>query len=309
MPLCIHVHVLQMLVTIIVTRPIDLLCKEDSADQPLQGAKKTKETTSEPAKKPEKVKASRGDFQWSKCCKLNVIIGHVPSCPKSKPLIPSLHQDINFYDQNHRNQRFPKFSGDRRRAEWVHWSRGARVWDSLRCQLQQPLHQGWRRSRGQLKMMRCIAVHIGSNVWGFSHNWPFYLQEEQLMALVQRSWEPKCSMFSRGFISTPFLGSLFESPRKSNSGWDSPCKLTTACACQGDDADDADDADVAEAPVKEIAKPRGRKEAPRAPPGRMVVNRWELRTVTLDRVCLTKSRSTSIQEQSRINQSEDVSGV
>ena len=129
------------------------------------------------------------------------------------------------------------------------------------------------------------------------------------MALVQRSWEPKCSMFSMGFISTPFLGSLFESPRKSNSGWDSPCKLTTACACQGDDADDADDADVAEAPVKEIAKPRGRKEAPRAPPGRMVVNRWELRTVTLDRVCLTKSRSTSIQEQSRINQSEDVSGV
>lgn len=63
MPLCIHVHVLQMLVTIIVTRPIDPLCKEDSADQPLQGAKKTKETTSEPAKKPEKAKASRGDFQ------------------------------------------------------------------------------------------------------------------------------------------------------------------------------------------------------------------------------------------------------
>lgn len=38
-------------------------------------------------------------------------------------------------------------------------------------------------------------------------------------------------------------------------------------------SDDADDADVAEAPVKEISKPRGRKEAPRAPPGRMVVNR------------------------------------
>lgn len=59
--------------------------------------------------------------------KLNILNGHVPSCPKSKPLIPSLPQDINFCDQNLRNQQFPKFSGDRRRAEWVHWSRGARV--------------------------------------------------------------------------------------------------------------------------------------------------------------------------------------
>lgn len=127
------------------------------------------------------------------------------------------------------------------------------------------------------------------------------------MALVQRSLEPRCSMVSRGFISTPFLGSLFESPRKSNSGWDSPCKLTTACVCQGDDADDADDADVAEAPVKEIAKPRGRKEAPRAPPGRMVVNRWELRVAHWTRFVSQRAdphQSKNSRELTSLNQSK-----
>ena len=117
------------------------------------------------------------------------------------------------------------------------------------------------------------------------------------MALVPRSWEPRYSMIPEASSVLNLWGPCL----KSNSRWDSPCKLTTACVCQGDDADDAD---VAEAPVKEISKPRGRTEAPRAPPGRMVVNRRELRIATLETVCLTKSRSRSIQEQSRINQSE-----
>ena len=61
--------------------------------------------------------------------------------------------------------------------------------------------------------------------------------------------------------------------KKSRAVEDDEEEQLMALVQRSDDADDADDADVAEAPVKEIAKPRGRKEAPRAPPGRMVVNR------------------------------------